>query len=90
MKMKKTVMILAGAALALTGATAVSAETRAEKAEAELAQLLEGRTAGEPVKCITAHNSNRIRVMEHVGIVYDAGNTIYVARTTDPNALDNW
>ena len=90
MKMKKTVMILAGAALALTGATAVSAETRAEKAEAELAQLLEGRTAGEPVKCITAHNSNRIRVMEHVGIVYDAGNTIYVARTTDPNALDHW
>ena len=90
MKMKKTVMILAGAALALTGATAVSAETRAEKAEAELAQLLEGRTAGEPVKCITAHNSNRIRVMEHVGIVYDAGDTIYVARATSPMMLDHW
>lgn len=88
--MKKTALILAGAALALSGATGVSAETRTEKAEAELARMLEGRTAGEPVKCISANNNNRIRVMEHIGIVYDAGDTIYVARATDPKALDHW
>ncbi len=52
--------------------------------------MLEGRTAGEPVQCISAHNSNRIRVIDHVGIVYDAGDTIYVARATDPQQLDYW
>jgi hypothetical protein len=88
--MKTFALILAGAALALTGATAASAETRAEKNEATLAKMLEGRTAGEPVKCISALRSNRIRVIDHVGIVYDAGDTIYVARATNPNHLDHW
>jgi hypothetical protein len=87
--MKTLALFLAGSALALTGATA-SAETRAEKSEARLAKMLEGRTAGEPVQCISALSSNRIRVIEHVGIVYDAGNTIYVARATDPKQLDHW
>lgn len=87
--MKRLALILAGGALALTGTTAL-AETRAEKNEASLAKMLEGRTAGEPVKCISALSSNRIRVIDHVGIVYDAGHTIYVARTTNPNQLDHW
>jgi hypothetical protein len=87
--MKALALILAGTAMALTGAAA-SAETRAEKSEATLAKMLEGRTAGEPVKCISATSSNRIRVMDHIGIVYDAGDTIYVARATDPNQLDHW
>ena len=84
--MKTLVTILAGAALAATGATAAVAG-RAEQNEAKLARMLEGRTAGEPVSCISALNSNRIEVIEHVGIVYDAGNTIYVARPTDPRQL---
>ena len=88
--MKTFASVLAGAALLLSGATAASAETVAEKGEAELARLLDGRTAGEPVSCITANSSNRLRVIEHVGIVYDAGKTIYVARTTHPNQLDYW
>ena len=88
--MKTLALILAGAALALSGTTAATAETRAERAEAKLARLLEGRTAGEPVKCISALRSNRIQVIEHIGIVYDAGNTIYVARATDPDTLDYW
>ena len=88
--MKTLALILAGAALALTGTTAATAETRAERAEAKLARMLEGRTAGEPVKCISAMRSNRIQVIEHIGLVYDAGDTIYVARTTDPDSLDYW
>ena len=87
--MKALALIFAGAAMALTGAAA-SAETRAEKSEASLAKMLEGRTPGEPVKCISALSSNRIRVIDHIGIVYDAGHTIYVARATDPNQLDHW
>ena len=88
--MKTLAMVLAGAAMALTGATAASAESRVEKSEARLAKMLEGRTAGEPVKCINAFRSNDIRVIDNIGIVYDAGRTIYVARTTHPNQLDYW
>ena len=84
--MKTLVMILAGAAIALTGTTAALARTQ-EQNEAKLARMLEGRTAGEPVSCISALNSNRMEVIEHVGIVYDAGDTIYVARPTDPRQL---
>ena len=84
--MKTLVMILAGAAIALTGTTAALAKTQ-EQNEAKLARMLEGRTAGEPVSCISALNSNRMEVIEHVGIVYDSGSTIYVARPTDPRQL---
>lgn len=84
--MKTLTTILAGAALALAGPTAASAGN-AEENEAKLARMLEGRTAGEPVDCISALRSNRIEVIEHVGIVYDAGSTIYVARPTDPRQL---
>lgn len=88
--MKTIATILAGAALALSGATAASAETLAEKGEAKLARMLEGRTAGEPVSCISTPRSNRLEVIEHVGLVYDAGNTIYVARPSNPKALGPW
>ena len=89
--MTRLALILAGAALALTGATAAPARTTlAEKGEARLTRMLEGRTAGEPVNCISALRSNRIQVIEHVGIVYDAGNTIYVARASDPKSLGPW
>ena len=89
--MKKLALILTGTALALTGATTVTAKTtRVERAEAQLARMLEGRTAGEPVKCVSAFRSNDIRVIDNIGIVYDAGRTIYVARTTHPNQLDSW
>ena len=84
--MKTLATLLAGAALAVTGASAVLAKSP-EQNEAKLARLLEGRTAGEPVSCISALNSNRMEVIEHVGIVYDAGDTIYVARPTDPRQL---
>ena len=89
--MKRIALILAGAALALAGATAAPAkQTLAEKGEARLARMLEGRTPGEPVTCISAFRSNDIRIIEHVGIVYDAGRTIYVARVADPKQLDRW
>ena len=84
--MKTFAMILAGAALALTGASA-SAETLAEKGEKRLAEMLEGRTAGTPVSCISTPRSNRLDVIENVGIVYDAGDTIYVSRPSDPKSL---
>ena len=85
--MKTLATILAGAALALTGAAAASAQTLAEQGEAKLARMLEGRTAGEPVSCISAMRSNNLQVIEHVGLVYKTGNTVYVARADDPRSL---
>ena len=84
--MTKLAALLAGAALALTG-TAASAATTAEKGEARQARMLEGRTAGEPVGCITTLRSSKLQVIDEVGLVYDAGETIYVARPTDPRML---
>lgn len=84
--MKTFGIILAGTALALAGASAGSARSP-EQNEAKLARMLEGRVAGEPVTCISAMNSNRLEVIEHVGIVYDSGDTIYVARPSDPRQI---
>jgi hypothetical protein len=83
-------LLAAGAALALTAGAAtagpVSASYRA-KGEARLARLLDGRTAGEPVSCITTLRSNKLEVIDGVALVYDAGRTIWVARPTDPSML---
>lgn len=85
--MMKLAAILASAALALTATTAPAATT-AEKGEARLARMLEGRTAGTPVPCISTMNSNKLQVIDEVGLVYDAGDTVYVARPTDRRMLD--
>ena len=85
--MKTFATILAGAALAVSGMSAASAETLAEKGEARLAEMLQGRVAGEPVSCITPHRSRNLQVIEHVGVVYDDGDTIYVARPNNPHSL---
>lgn len=79
------------AALALTlPATALVAQDRDERAEAAFAELVEGRVAGEPRSCITAINSNRVRVEENVGLVYEQGDTIWIARARDPHMLGPW
>ena len=85
--MKKLAIILAGAALAACATTA-PAETRVEKGEAKLAKMLEGyEQSGEPTSCINAPRSTRLEVIDYVGVVYDAGDTIYVSRPSDPRSL---
>jgi hypothetical protein len=84
-------LTLAAAVLALAGAAAHSADKvdkKTEKNEARLAQMLEGRTAGEPVNCIPLVKSQRLDVIEGVALVYDSGDTLYVARPTDPQMLN--
>jgi len=88
----KARLILSSAAAAAISALALSpstalAQTGQEKGEARLAKMLEGRVAGEPESCITALNANRIEVIDYVGVVYDAGNTIWVSRVKDPRSL---
>lgn len=77
--------ILTAAALVLAGVAAQAADRKDN--EARLAGRLEGRSAGEPVSCITALRSDKLEVLEDVALVYDAGKVIYVARPANPGAL---
>ena len=87
--MNKLGLIAAGAALAVTG-SAVAAKSMKERGEARLEKMLEGRVAGEPSNCITTmRGSNNLQVIDGVALVYDAGNTIWVARPRDPRMLDD-
>jgi hypothetical protein len=75
-------LLLAGTA----GAGAASRMDRVERNEARLAELLRGRTAGEPVSCIPQFVADRAEVIEGVAIVYGRGQTLYVARLSNPRS----
>jgi hypothetical protein len=77
---------LGAAALALSSTTAL-AETAEERGAAKFAELTEGRVAGEPKSCVSALRSNDIEVIENVGIAYEQGDTLWIARATDPRSL---
>ena len=89
--MKALSLILAGAAMALTGTSATAAgslsATDKSRGEARLARMLEGRAPGTPVSCINTLRSSDLEVIDGVAVVYNAGRTIYVARPTDPHML---
>ena len=88
--MKKTVLAFAAASLALgMSAGAAASDERAAKGEAQLAKLIDGRTAGRPMSCIPAQVSRHLHVIDHTAVVYDAGNTVYVAKPSDPGSLDS-
>lgn len=84
--MDKCKPIIAAAVIALVGATS-HAETRAEKNQARLAKMLEGRTAGEPQTCIPGYAANRLEIIEGVALVYNGGDTLYVAKPSQPEQL---
>ncbi|MBD2842955.1 hypothetical protein [Erythrobacter rubeus] len=89
------------AALALFASAPVAADEQSEsdieteveteelsKGEEKLAKLLEGRVAGEPVRCIRNRLNGQLRTIEDTAYVYGRGNTIYVQRTRDPGQID--
>jgi hypothetical protein len=82
-------LLIAAAVLVFAGATAHSADkpTRAEKNEARLAEMLKGRSAGEPVTCIPAYQSSRLEIIEGVALVYGGGDTLYVSKPLNPESL---
>lgn len=87
--MRNTLLALAAVGLAISAplAPALAKQTVAERGEAKLAKMLEGRVAGEPVKCISAFNSHNIEVIDETALVYRTGSTVYVARPTNPKML---
>ena len=80
--------ILAGVPLTLGAATATAGSIE-DKGEARLARMLDGRVAGEPVRCITTFRNNSPQIIDRVALVHDEGDTIYVARPERPRSLDS-
>lgn len=86
--MRKTALILAAATLALSASPALQAKQRLT-GEEQLAKLLEGRVAGEPVNCINMHMVSSTRIIDRTAIVYEVGRTLYVNRPAYPRSLDD-
>jgi hypothetical protein len=84
---RKIALILAATAALATGA-ALQAKERLT-GEQQLAKLLEGREAGEPVSCIPLYRTNNTRIIDKTAIVYDTGRVIYVNRPRYPESLDS-
>lgn len=59
------------------------------KGEVRLAKLLDGRVAGEPVRCIRSLPTQRMQTIEGTAYVYGQGDTIYVQRTREPDRIDD-
>ncbi|MCK0129510.1 hypothetical protein [Erythrobacter sp. F6033] len=93
---RKAFALTGAAALALlVGQPAVAddqsgedAATEMTKGEKKLADILEGRVAGEPTRCIRTRPNERLRVIDDTAYVYGSGRTIYVQRTRHPDKID--
>ena len=79
-------LAIAAAACALV---AVPASAERKSGEEKLAELIDGRVAGEPQSCINTFNSRPLTVIDDTAIVYRSGDTVYVNRTRAPQTLDN-
>jgi hypothetical protein len=76
---------------ALTAAVAAPALGAAKAdGETQLARELEGRTAGEPVSCISLRDTRSSRIIKGTAIVYESGSTLYVNRPRGAQSLDGW
>lgn len=81
---------LAAATLAFaSGCATTNGAESALEGEARLAEMIEGRTAGEARSCIPAAISSRLTIIDETAVVYDAGDTVYVARPQNPESLDD-
>lgn len=86
--MHKTSLILAAVAASLLVAP-VAVQAKRLTGEEQLAKLLNGRVAGEPVSCINLRLATSSRVIDRTAIVYEVGRTLYVNRTDNPRMLDD-
>lgn len=74
---------------ALMALPASAANDRAEKGQAELAEMLEGRVAGEARSCIYVARGEGLDVVDRTAVVYERGDTIWVSRPSHPQSLDD-
>lgn len=89
--MKHRLHWIAAATAACAALSAPAAVAKEKKSgEEKLAELLEGREAGEPKSCISDFGSRGdLRVIDGTALVYGRGRTIYVNRTRHPDHIDD-
>lgn len=81
--------VLAGPVLA--GEAGDSADAPAmSKGERELAAMLEGYEAGEPVSCLSTNQRDRMQIVDDTALVFKDRGTIYVNRTSDPRFISDF
>jgi hypothetical protein len=79
--MKTDKLIAAALAIgALAAAVPAVAARDSARGEAELARIIDGRTAGAPVDCLTSFQRRNMEVVDHTAIVFRDGDTLYVNR----------
>ena len=83
-------LALATAALAML-TTPVLADEPVEltDGEAKLADMLEGRIAGEPQNCIRTIGSRAFTRIDDTALVYESGDTLWVNYTRNPESIDD-
>jgi hypothetical protein len=83
--------LLALSALAALIAPAAAQADRLSP-DAQLARAVDGRVAGEPVRCIDTHRFSRSRIIDGTAIVYESvGDTVWVNRPRGgARSLDDW
>lgn len=83
-------LALASAALTMLAAPAHADEpTTMTEGEVELAEMLEGRVAGEPQNCIRMFGSRSFSRIDDTALVYKDGDTIWVNYTRNPDSIDD-
>lgn len=87
-KMRRFISLLIGSVL--LAAAPAGAAPRLDP-EQRLARAIEGRVAGEPVRCLNLRNIRSSRIIDRTAIIYDAGGTLYVNRPrSGRESLDQW
>lgn len=81
--------LAAAGLMAVPGAASEDRPAPPTKGEVKLAQLLAGRTAGEPLTCVRTTPSENIQVINDTALVVGRGRTIYVNVPRDPGLLDD-
>ncbi len=85
--MRALAIALAATAL-VAGGAALQAKPKLTP-EQRLGKLLEGRTAGKPVSCISQADARDMEIFDGVALVYRSGSTLYVNRPRNAEALDS-
>lgn len=75
----KPVSVALLAALAFAGAAPAHAE-EPTRGEVKLAEMLEGRVAGEPAECLSESQRDSIQIVDGTAIVFRDGGTLWVNR----------
>lgn len=75
----KSISVALLAPLALAGAATASAE-EPSRGEGELAEMLDGRVAGEPVDCLSESQRDAVEIVDGTAIVFRDGGTLWVNR----------